>query len=511
MEVFGISASGITVPSPGSLPDRGRQERRSVAVLPFINMSADPENAYFSDGISEELINLLTRVNGLQVTARTSSFAFKDKQADVREIAKQLGVGMVLEGSVRKAGDRVRVTAQLIDAATGFHLFSENYDRQLADIFELQDELARTIVNTVQDRLQPERSIISSWDARFDRLATFLASQRTSNEAHAHYLHALYEYNKWTPEALNRAIRLLERCLAEDPDYAPAHAALSRSHGFLSSTGQAEVEEGWRRAETAARRAVELDPNLPEAHVALGTSELFYRWDMKSANVHLQKGISLGPGSAIARQAFGMYAIVTGDSERAIEEMEIAVRSDPLSMLILYSLGWAFLEAGRASDAIELCDRILETDPMFRAAHEGKGLAFMQLGRLDEAAACFERVVQITGDPYKGLAPRGVNFAFMGRTEEARRTLSMLHERRQRNPHLSLEVDFAMVHAALGEFDQAFPFLEEAADKRLAEVLFSVNSSMWKEVRKDSRYWDIITRHGLLPVARDRPPDARPR
>ena len=504
VEVFGIAGDGITLPARTSLPSRTQQARRSVAVLPFINMSADPDNEYFSDGITEELINLLTRVNGLQVTARTSSFAFKGKQEDVRHIATLLGVELVLEGSVRKVGDRVRITAQLIDAANGYHLFSDNYDRRLADIFELQDEIAGAIVETVQDRLLPERIARAHWESSLDRLGAYLATRRTSTEAHSYYLHGLHEYNKWTPEALRRGIQLLERCVSTDPSYAPAHAALSRAYGYLASTGQADVEAGWRAAEAAARRAVELDPRLGDGHIALGVGQLFYHWDVDAAYEQIQKGLGLNPGSAIARQAFGMHLIVIGEAERAIEEMEMAARLDPLSMLMLYSLAWAQLEAERYTDALEVCDRILATDPMFRAAHEGKGLALMKLGRNQEAVAHFERVVEITGDPYKGLAPRGYNFALMGRNEDARRALDMLRERAQIHPEQSLEVDFAIVHAGLGELDDVFRYLEAAAQKRLAEVMFSVNSPMWSELRKDARYWELIGRYGLTRIARDK-------
>jgi adenylate cyclase len=502
VEVFGITGEGIALPTRESLPSRTQQARRSVAVLPFINMSADPENEYFSDGITEELINLLTRVNGLQVTARTSSFAFKGRQQDVRQIATLLSAELVLEGSVRRAGDRVRITAQLIDASNGYHLFSENYDRRLVDIFELQDEIASAIVETVQDRLLPERSLRAHWEARLDRLGAYLATRRTSTEAHAYYLHGLHEYNKWTPEALRRGIQLLEQCLSVDPSYAPAHAALSRAHGYMASSGQAEVEAGWRAAEVAARRAVELDPNLGDGHIALGVGELFYHWDVDTAYQHIQKGLGLNPGSALARQAFGMHLIVIGEAERAIEEMDMAARMDPLSMLMLYSLAWAQLEAERYPEALELCDRILATDPMFRAAHEGKGMVLLRLGRNQEATRHFERVVEITGDPYKGLAMRGYNFALMGRTDDARHALEMLRERAQRHPEQSLEVDFAVVHAGLGELDDAFRYFEAAAHKRLAEVLFSVNGVMWSELRKDPRYWELIERYGLTRIAR---------
>jgi adenylate cyclase len=505
IEVFGIAGEGIALPAAEALPSRTMQARRSLAVLPFINMSADAENEYFSDGITEELINVLTRVNGLQVTARTSSFALKGRHEDVREIATRLGVEMVLEGSVRKAGDRVRITAQLIDASSGYHVLSESYDRRLEDIFELQDEIAAAIVEIVQDRLFPERSAAARWESSFDRLEALLATKRTNPEAHAYYLHGLHEYHKWTPEALRRGIELLEQSLAVDPSFAPAHAALSRAHGYMASQGHGEVEAGWRAAEAAALRAVELDPLLGDGHIALGMSKLFYHWDFDAAYEHIQKGLGLNPGSALARQAFGVHLIVIGEAERAIEEMEMAARLDPLSMLMLYSLAWAQLEAGRYQDVLELCDRILATDPMFRAAHDGKGFALMRLGRLEEAARHFERVVEITGDPYKGLAPRGYTFGLMGRTEDARRALEMLRERARKHPEQSLEIDFAVVHAGLGELDDVFRYLEAAAQKRLAEVLFSVNSPFWSELRRDPRYWEVIGRHGLLGIARDKP------
>jgi TolB-like protein/Flp pilus assembly protein TadD len=505
VEVFGIATPGIAVPAKSALPSTKMQARRSVAVLPFVNMSADPENEYFSDGITEELINLLTRVNGLQVTARTSSFAFKGRHEDVREIASRLGVTLVLEGSVRRAGDRVRITAQLIDAADGYHLFSETWDRQIADIFALQDEIASAIVESVQDRLQPERKLTAQMNERLDRLAEFVETRRTNPEAHAYYLHALHEYNKWTPEALRRCIALIEQSLAIDPDFAPAHAALSRAHGFMASTGQAEVAS-WQAAESAARRAVELDPALGDGHTALAMCELFYHWDADAAYHDIQKGLGLAPGSAVARHAFGVHLIVIGEPERAVEEMEMAVRLDPLSLLILYSQAWALLECERYEEVLALCDRILETDPMFRAAYEGKGFALMRLGRNEEAARFFERVVEITGDPYKGLAPRGFNFGVMGRTDDARNALAMLHERARRHPEQSLEIDMAIVHGGLGELDDTFRWLEAAAQKRLAEVLFSVNSRLfWKELRTDARYWDLIERHGLLGIARDAP------
>jgi TolB-like protein/predicted Zn-dependent protease len=505
VEVFGIAAEGVSVPAAEELPSRSSQARRSVAVLPFASMSADQENEYFCDGITEELINALTRVNGLQVTARSSSFAFRGRNEDVREIAKRLGAELVLEGSVRRAGDRVRIAAQLIDAGTGYHLFSQTYDRTLADVFELQDEIARAIVGAVRDRVFPEHTVAAMAAARMDRLAALLESKRPTPRAHALYLRAVAEYDRWAPETLRRGIDLLERSIAEDPDYAPAHAALSRACGYLAAAGQLDVETGWRAADAAAHRAVQLDPLLGDGHIALGMSRLFYGWDVQASYEHIQKGLGLNPSSAPARQAFGVYLIVIGEAGRALEEMEMASRLDPLSLLMQYSVAWSYIEVGRYHDAIASCDRILAADPTYRAAHDGKGFALMRLGRHEEAARVFQRVVEITGDPYRGLAHRGYNLALMGRSDEARRALEMLDERARRHPEQSLEMDFAILHAGLGERDDVYHWLEAGARKRLAQVLFSVNNPFWQELRQDARYWDVIARHGLLGIARDAP------
>jgi adenylate cyclase len=494
LEVYAIAAEGLPLPQAESLSAGAREAHRSVAVLPFMNMSPDPENEYFSDGITEELINVLTRVNGLQVTARTSSFAFKGKPVDIREIAKQLGVQTVLEGSVRKFGDRIRVTAQLIDAASGYHLFSQTYDRKLADIFALQDEIAHAIVDAVQDRLVPAPT------------TSPLTTSRTSFDAHALYLRGLHEFNRWTPESGRRAIMFLQRCLERDPAYAPAHATLAMVNGVLATMGQAEPQSSWQAAESAALRAIELDPLLGDAHVALGMVNLFFRWDFDAAYQHIQKGIGLSPGSASARNYFGVYLIAVGEAERAVEEMELAVQLDPLSLIAMHSLVWAYQQAGRYDDALALTDRILETDPGFRAAYDAKGYVFMLMGRLEEAARLFERVVEITGDPYKGLAHRGYVAALLGRTEEARRAIEMLKERERRHPEQSLQLDFATVYHGLGDTDQVLHYLEAAAERRLGAFVFSVNDAHFKDVRADPRFWQLIERYGLTRIAREKPP-----
>ena len=505
VRVYAVEADGLPLPRVEAVSPRDAQLGKSIAVLPFVSMSLDPADQVFSDGMTEELINLLARIDQMQVTARTSSFAFKGGTEDVRSIAAKLGVQLVLEGSVRRSGNRVRVTAQLVDAASGYHLFSETYDRLLADVFDLQDEMAGRIVEAVQIRLDPVRPMAARWEESFGRLDTLLASRRTSAEAHAHYLQGLHEHNKWTPEGMRLCIQQLEQCLALDPDYAPAHAALAWTHGYLASTGQAEAAASWRRSDASARRAVELDPTLGEGHVAVAMGDLFYRWDVDAAYHHLQKALSLSPGSASARQSFGIHLIVIGEAERAVEQMELAARLDPLSKPILHARAWALLESARFEDAIEACDAVLAADPLFRASHEGRGMALAALGRLDEAAGELERVVTMTGDANRWLGPRGYVAGRAGRHDDARRFLRMLDERAARHPERSVEVERALVYLGLGDVDSALAEMDAAAHKREAGVLFSVNGVQWRALRADPRFRELAERHGLAKLARGRP------
>jgi TolB-like protein/Flp pilus assembly protein TadD len=485
VEVWAIVAEGLSTPTQKSMPSRARQELRSVAVLPFANMSTDPENEFFSDGITEELINVLTRVNGLQVTARTSSFAFKGRPADIREIATTLGVDTVLEGSVRRAGSRVRITAQLINASSGYHIFSETYDRTLDDIFETQDEIARAIVRAVEDRLTP------------DRRQPAMSTPRTNAEAHAFYLRGLHEYARWTPEAFRHAIEMFRRAIEIDPDYANAHVGLAIAHSDVARWSQAKVPDNWAEAEAAAKRSLELDASLGTAHMVLALERLLWAWDFDAAYERLQKALSLSPGSAEVRLAYSTYLMLVGEFDRAVEEVDAAGQLDPLSLPVMLARSDARLNAGRTTEAIEIADRILEQDPSFRAAINLRGIALAIEGRLDEAASELDRVVAITGDEYRWLGERGFVYALMGREADTRRNLELLQEKARLHPDQPLEMDFYILHVALREWDSAHDALERAIEKRLSGVLFMVNSAFWVVAREDPGLDAVFRKHGL--------------
>jgi TolB-like protein/class 3 adenylate cyclase/Tfp pilus assembly protein PilF len=485
IEVFAVLAEGIARPELQSLAaSRAHTERRSVAVLPFANLSIDPENEVFSDGITEELINALTRVNGLQVTARTSSFAFKGLQTDVREIANRLGVGTVLEGSVRKDGERVRITAQLIDARSGYHLFSETYDRRIADIFQTQDEIARAIVTAVHSRLAPE-----------DR-GEPLVPARTDSAAHAVFLKGLREFNRWAPENQRAAIAYFQKAIRLDALYAPAYRGLAMANLVLASYGLGSATEAYRESEAAAKRAAELDANDGEAHATLGLVRLFSEWNTEAAYVECQKALGMSPGSARVRHAYSILLLAQGEAARAVEEMEAAVRLDPLSPVMLNALGNALFSAGRFEDALRAQGRAIELDPTFRAAVDSRGWIHVLQRRYEEAGRDFERSLEITGDPYKGLALRGLVAARLGRPEETQRALDMLRERRQRSPGLSHDADFLLLHHALGEMEEAFRYLRALVSRRSVEALFMPHDPHWRLLLAQQDFRTVMARHG---------------
>ncbi|MGH7500982.1 MAG: tetratricopeptide repeat protein [Longimicrobiales bacterium] len=490
MEVYAILAPGVVRPTRDALAGRPHEERRSIAVLPFVNMSADPGNEFFSDGITEELINALARVNGVQVTARTSSFAFKGKNDDVREIAAKLGVNTVLEGSVRKAGERVRITAQLIDASSGYHLFSDTYNQRLDDVFEAQDAIVKAIMSAVQDRLVPQQRIESP------------AVTRSDPKVHGAYLRGLADYNRWTPDHLRSAIRHFDAAIRIDPDFAPAHAGLAGSYLVLASYGHMPAAHAYTKSEQAAMRAAELDPENGDAHANIGLVRLFADWDFEAAYAELQKAVGMSPGAARVRHALAVYLIAAGEADRAVEEMEIATQLDPLSPLMVNMLGTALLYAGRPGDAIAAHDRAIELDPTFRAALDEQGWALITQGRLEEAAHVFERVLEITGDPYKGVANRGYVHAMLGRTREARQALAMLKERAGRNPDQWLHVDFMILHFALGDMKEAGKHFEAMIAERSTEALFMPHNPAYIEVLKVPAVQEILERHGLDRFAR---------
>lgn len=489
LTVFAVTNGGLAVPRAAEMEAR-RRRQKSVAVLPFVNMSSDPDNEFFSDGVTEEIINALTRVNGLKVTARTSSFAFKGHKEDIREIGERLGVTHVLEGSVRRAGSRVRVTAQLICARDGYHLFSETYDRSIEDIFAVQDEISQTIAQQLAPYLGPVQT-----SEETTRTVTTHHSHDT--EAYAEYLRGRFEWARFTPDGARRAIAHYERSIAMDPLCALPHTGIATAYVFLGAVGHLPAAEVFPKAEAAALKALELEPDAGPSHVALASVRLFFNWDFDGAYRSLQKALTLTPGSAEAYHVYAFYLEAVGDFEEAVEAARAAVQLDPLSGSFGDMLAHGLAAAGRLAEAREEIDRTLQLHPHFRSAIETSGWIHARQGNYEAALAEFERLPEEAGHEFAGVADRGFAYARTGRSEKAHAMLRLLDERRRRYPSIELDVDYAIVYEGLGDRDKAMEHLNRAIDRRVGTVVLLASFSAFADAQADPRFQALLDRIGL--------------
>lgn len=502
MEVHAVVAPSLSMPGDSHLASQRAPDQRSVAVLPFVNMSNDPDNEFFSDGITEEIINALTRVPGLQVTARTSSFAFKRHSDDIRSIASRLGVGTVLEGSVRKAGNRVRIAAQLIDARDGYHLFSEVYDRSLDDIFQTQDEISRTIVERLQDHFTAAvqdgpRPPAALRTPTVPPLSVLVPSHTHDTEAYTEYLKGRFHWNKWTPRDALLAIDHLERSAEMDPTCALPYSALAAAYTFMASIGHLPAADAYPRAAAFARQALELDGEGGDGHLALAAVQFFHEWDFAAAEASFHRALERTPGSAEAHHIYALFLKAVGRTDEAVQEMATAVRLDPLSLPLNQTLGVMLLADERIDEAERQLRRTLELDANFRAAVEMLGWVHFRRGHVEEAGRAWDRLPVLAGNRFAGAALRGLAYAQQGDTARALEMLELLQSRRQVEPRVNLRMDFAVLYYGLGDLDETFRQLEAAVDERLGSVVFLATSPNWKELRPDPRFAALVRRVGI--------------
>jgi len=480
VRVFAISNSGIAVPSRNELRGKTKEPSNRLAVLPFVNMSADPENEYFSDGITEELLNALTKVDGLQVTSRTSAFAFKGKHDDIRDIAIKLNVDKVLEGSVRKAGTRVRITAQLINAADGYHIWSENYDRNLTDIFEVQDEISSIIANKLRENLTTAQQ------------KEQLVKIPTKNvEAYTLYLKGLHYRNNLTPADAHRAIECFEQAITLEPGYAQAYAMTAAAHTYLGAMGQVDPRKAFEIAHKCADKALEIDNTIAEGHTAKASAWLFYEGKWKDAYDALQEAIRLNPGLTEVYQLLAFYYIITRQREQALKTMEEAIKIDPLSPTVNYYLGQMYVFNENYDDAIRQADKLIEMNPQMRTAIEMKAWATGMRGDWEKARKLFEEVYRLTNHPLKGLSGLGVAYAYLGLEEEAKECIRKIQQRQVDEPDAVLDGDLFGIWYALGDLDKAFYYLKQGFERRMAGINYWLEFPAFKKIKEDPRYAEL--------------------
>ncbi len=452
----------------------------SIAVLPFANMSADPENEYFCDGLTEEIINALTHLPGLEVAARTSSFAFKGQNIDVAEIGGKLRVSTVLEGSVRQAGNRLRITAQLINTSDGYHIWSERYDREMTDVFAIQDEITEAIVETLKVKL------VGGEEAPLVKRGT------DDLEAYHLYLKGRHFWNQRVPA---KAIEYFQQAIDKDPHFAHAHAGIADALCVLAQFGCYPSRDAFAKAKASAERAIAIDNELAEAHHSLALTEMYFGWDLRKAETELRHAITLSPHAAPTHVYLAILLGSGGRREEAVTEARQAQDLEPLSPLINALAGVVYHWSRKFSEAIEACQKALEMAPDWGPALWTISMPYTQVGKHDDAIAAARRSVELTHQSPYVLGVLGVACALAGRREEATTVLNQLAKRSEIEyiPPLSS----AEIHAALGETDEAFERLERAFEERNAWAPFMFTLLGLEHIRGDPRWGALLTKVGL--------------
>jgi len=456
-------------------------ERRSIAVLPFDNVGGNPDEEYFSDGLTEELIAALSQLGSLRVAARTSSFAVKGQARDVREVGRALNVGTVLVGSVRKAENRIRVTAQLIDASTGLDLWSQVYDeRELADVFDIQTDMARRIAIALETTLTPS-------DERR------LAAKPTGNlEAYTLYLKGRYFWSKRDAQ-LKTAIEYFNRAIAIDSQYARAYAGLASAYGPLGVHGYIHPREGRERMLATARRALELDEGSAEAHTVLGAYVHVYEWDWDAAEREFRRAIQLDPNYPTAHAWYGHFLENMGRIEEALVERRLAARLDPLAPS--NGVGWALMRAGRYAEAMASFREALEIDADYWQAYDAIGTLLILTGDFDGGVAAFERAVATSGGTPKTMGGLARALALAGRREEARERLRAI--RQDVGASNIYHPDVAPALLALGDTTAAFEWLDASFRQRHPALTAIDHHPAYAGFRANIRFQDLLRRVGF--------------
>jgi TolB-like protein/tetratricopeptide (TPR) repeat protein len=444
----GNPEAGRPPAAPGSLPI----STKSIAVLPFDNLSRDPDNAYFCEGVQDEILTRLAKVADLKVISRTSTQHFNSAPDNLTQIAKQLGVAHILEGSVQKANDQVRVNVQLINALNDAHLWADTYDRKLNDIFAVESEIAKTIADTLQAKLTGSEQ------------QAIVARPTENTEAHQLYLKGRFFWNKRTGNDLKKSIDYFEQAIAIDPKYALAYAGLADAYAFLPGYTAGSPQDSYPKAIAAAKKALELDGTLAEAHTALAIAIWLYTFDFSQAIKEFQRAIELNPNYAIAHQQYGNVLLTAlGRFDEAIAQGKRAVELDPLSLVINADFGVDYYFARRYDEAVTQARKTLEMDPGYYYAHINLGQALEMKGARDAAIAEYQKARALNDDPYiLGLLAR--SYGLSGAKTEAEKILNQLKE--LSNRRYVAAYTFALTYLGLGDKEQALRWLEQSYQDR---------------------------------------------
>ncbi len=467
--------------SPAHLPSTGNF---SIAVIPFANLGDNNEDEFLSDGLTEELIDALQQVPGLQVVGRASSFGFKSKPIDVRQIGRELHVTTVLVGSVRRIGDRLRITVQLDSTANNYHLWSGSFDRESKDARTIQWEIAESVTNVLGNGL-----------ARHEReISRTLSSSASPNPgAWQNYLKGLYVWHKLTVDSLQMATSFFREAITEDPSFARAYAALADCYVMAPQVATTPAIEVIAKIKSAASKALQLDSNLGEAHIDLAVAaEYEYDWD--TAEKEFERGLKLSPSDSVGHLWYAKYLALVGRVNEVIVQRRLAVEVDPASPYAVQAIAGYLSATGRYDEAIDQFQNALRLEPGFGLAHQGIGVAYVLKGMYPEAVAELQTASTLMAGPRR-MALLGWGYGVMGKTTEARRILNDFLDQDRRGPFPALAI--AQVYIGLGDKDRAFHWLDKAVEQRDLDLLLKYDSP-YAPLRSDPRFADLLRRMKLL-------------
>jgi TolB-like protein/DNA-binding SARP family transcriptional activator/Tfp pilus assembly protein PilF len=455
---------------------------RTIAVLPFANLNPDRETEYFSDGMTEELIATLGRVEGLDVASRTSSFWYKNRPTDVREVGKRLGVASVVEGSVRKSGRKLRIMAQLVSTSDGYRLWSDTYDREVEDVLAIQEEIARAIAARLIGSLRGAERIAAAERSTIDP------------EAYDLYLRGRFAWHERTRDGLTRAIDYFTRAVARAPEYARAHVGLGDAYAVGAFYDYLAPADAYSKAEAAVRRALELDPTLAAPHVTLGYILTYYQLDWSRAEAEFKRALDIDPAYSTAHQWYANLLTVAGRFKEAEDEMRLAQETDPLSLIANAALGWSFYYAGRYADALEQCRRTLALNADYYLAYLWGAWALEASGRRSEAREWIGRAENVS--PGSDLTRLTLAHLLAGSATHAERDTARAIvrdvERRSARGEYVASYEVAKVHLALGDRGAALQWLQRAIDERSHSRAFLRVDPHWASLRGDTAFERLV-------------------
>jgi class 3 adenylate cyclase/TolB-like protein/Tfp pilus assembly protein PilF len=467
-----------------------RLEKTKVAILPLRSISPDPGDEYFADGMTEELISAVSKIGGLRTISRSSAMRFKSTDKTMVEIAGELHVGAVIEGSIRKAGNTVRINVQLVDVRNDEHLWSQSYDRRLEDIFAIQSDIASKVADALKVH------ILAQEKQRIERRAT------GSVESYTLYLKGLHHRGERTHDGYTEAAKYFNEALKKDPRFALAYAGLAECYALMGDEGYIPPKESFPKAEEFAKKALELDDGLAEAHSTLGTVLQMYYYDQPAAEEEFRRALDLNPNYGRVCNSYGAYLACMGRLDEAVAEIGRAQELNPLALEVNSCAAVIFNCASQFDKSVEACEMMLRIDENFLPAHQDLAEAYMEKSRFDEAVEVLRKALGISGGAASVKARLGFAYAHAGRTGEARALLRELEEE-SKQKYVS-PVAFAIIHCGLGEKEESIKWLEKACEERAGGVLTVKVRPMWATLRSEAAFSRLLGKMGLGPIVEDR-------